>query len=62
VIPDINAVLAIWGPNQSIVGNAEKRFWLLKEGCRVQEHFSGAKVFDNIANLKHLGKLPADES
>jgi hypothetical protein len=32
-----------------------------KKVCRAREHFSGAKVFDNIANLGHLGKLPADD-
>jgi hypothetical protein len=49
-------------PNQSIVGDAEKRFGLLEEDGRVREHFSGAKVFDTIANLRLLGKPPTDQS
>jgi hypothetical protein len=49
-------------PSQSIVGNAEKRFQLLQNDAREREHFSGAKVFDTIANLRLLGKPPVDES
>jgi hypothetical protein len=34
---------------------------LLKEDGRVREHFSGAKVFDTIANRRLLGKPPAND-
>jgi hypothetical protein len=43
------------------MGNAEKRLLTAGRSKSEREHFSGVKVFDNIANLRHLGKLPAGE-